>query len=105
MKAIHQRNRDAGVPLDVLYADIDYMDAEKVFTVDMDNYRGLKEYFEELNADGIRTIIIVDPGMIDDQQWYQPTIEGLEEDVFIRFENGQLVRGAVWPGPVFFPGQ
>lgn len=105
MKMIHQRNRDAGVPLDVLYADIDYMDAEKVFTVDMDNYRGLKEYFEELNADGIRTIIIVDPGMIDDQQGYQPTIEGLEEDVFIRFENGELVRGAVWPGPVFFPGQ
>ena len=105
MKMIHQRNREAGVPLDVLYADIDYMDAEKVFTVDPENYRGLKEYFEELNADGIRTIIIVDPGMIDDQQWYQPTIEGVKEDVFIRGEDGQVMRGAVWPGPVLFPGQ
>ena len=103
MKTVNQRNRDAGVPFDVQYADIDYMDAEKVFTVDPIHYQGLREYFQELNADGIRTIIILDPGMIDDQVFYQPTIQGIDEDVFIRGEDGQLMRGAVWPGPVFFP--
>jgi alpha-glucosidase (family GH31 glycosyl hydrolase) len=103
MKTVHQRNRDAGVPIDVQYADIDYMDAEKVFTVDPIHYQGLKEYFQELNADGVRTIIILDPGMIDDQVSYQPTIQGIDEDVFIRGDDGELMRGAVWPGPVFFP--
>jgi alpha-glucosidase (family GH31 glycosyl hydrolase) len=103
MKMINKRNRDAGIPLDVQYGDIDYMDAKKVFTIDSINYKGLKEYFKELNSDGIRTIIILDPGMIDDQKSYLPTIEGIKEDVFIKWENGSLMRGSVWPGPVFFP--
>jgi alpha-glucosidase (family GH31 glycosyl hydrolase) len=104
MKMINQRNRDAGIPIDVQYADIDYMDAAKVFTIDSINYKGLKEYFRQLNFDGIRTIIILDPGMIDnDQKNYLPTIEGIKENVFIKWKNGSLMRGAVWPGPVVFP--
>jgi alpha-glucosidase (family GH31 glycosyl hydrolase) len=105
MKMINQRNRDAGIPLDVQYADIDYMDKQKVFTVDPINYKGLKEYFEELNSEGVRTIIILDPAMFDDQTYYAPTVEGIKEDVFIKWDNGSLMRGAVWPGPVFFPGK
>ena len=104
MQVTNQRNRDAGVPLDVQYADIDYMESTKVFTVDPVHYRGLKEYFEQLNSEGVRTIIILDPGMIDDRNTYAPTIEGIEEDVFIKWDNESLMRGAVWPGPVLFPG-
>ncbi|UJR29922.1 hypothetical protein I4U23_017469 [Adineta vaga] len=103
MQMVNQRNRDAGIPLDVQYADIDYMDSAKVFTIDSKNYQGLKEYFESLNRDGIRTIIILDPGMFDDEKSYSPTIEGIKEDVFIKWENGSLMKGAVWPGPVYFP--
>ncbi|CAF3736759.1 unnamed protein product [Rotaria sordida] len=103
MQMTNKRNRDAGVPVDVQYADIDYMDAEKVFTIDSINYQGIKEYFQELNSEGIKTIIILDPGMIDDQEYYEPTIDGIKEDVFIKWDNGSLVRGTVWPGPVFFP--
>ena len=61
MKMVNQRNRDAGIPLDVQYADIDYMDSAQVFTIDSKRYRGLKEYFEDLNKNGVRTIIILDP--------------------------------------------
>ena len=103
MKLVNERNRQAGIPLDVQYADIDYMEAAKVFTIDPVNYKGLKEYFRQLNSEGVRTIVILDPGMIDDQKTYLPTIEGIEEDVFIKWDNGSLMRGAVWPGPVFFP--
>ena len=106
MKHVVQRNLDAGIPLDVQYADIDYMDAEKDFTIDPINYPGLKEYFKQLNDDGIRTIVILDPGTIDDQIYYQPTIEGIREDVFIKWDDGQgLMKGACWPGEVFFPGK
>jgi alpha-glucosidase len=105
MQTVVKRNLDAGIPLDIQYADIDYMDAEKDFTVDPINYRGLKQYFSQLNTDGVRTIVILDPGTIDDQNYYQPTIEGIQEDVFIKWEDGQtLMKGACWPGEVFFPG-
>ncbi|UJR12095.1 hypothetical protein I4U23_016273 [Adineta vaga] len=103
MQEVNQRNRDAGVPLDVQYADIDYMDANKIFTVDPINYRGLKEYFLQLNAIGIRIIIMLDPFAIDDQKYYTPTIEGIKQDVFIAWENGSLMKGACWPGEVFYP--
>ncbi|CAF2051540.1 unnamed protein product [Rotaria magnacalcarata] len=104
MQHVVKRNRDAGIPITVQYADIDYMDAKKDFTIDPINFRGLKEYFAELNADGIRTIIILDPATIDDQLHYAPTIEGIREDVFIKWDDGKtLMKGSCWPGDVFFP--
>ncbi|CAF4731027.1 unnamed protein product [Rotaria socialis] len=104
MQRVVKRNRDAGVPISVLYADIDYMDAEKDFTIDPINFRGMKEYFAELNADGIRTIVILDPATVDDQVHYAPTIEGIREDVFIKWDDGKtLMKGSCWPGDVFFP--
>ena len=105
MKNIVQRNRETGIPLDVQYADIDYMDAAKDFTIDAKNFQGLKEYFRQLNDDGIRTVIILDPGTIDDQTFYTPTIDGIENDVFIKWDDGTtLMKGSCWPGDVFFPG-
>ena len=105
MKNIVQRNREAGIPLDVQYADIDYMDAAKDFTIDGKNFQGLKEYFRQLNNDGIRTVIILDPGTIDDQTYYTPTIDGIKNDVFIKWDDGTtLMKGSCWPGDVFFPG-
>ncbi|CAF4383862.1 unnamed protein product, partial [Adineta steineri] len=47
--------------------------------------------------------VILDPGTIDDQRYYAPTIEGIQEDVFIKWEDGELMKGACWPGEVFFP--
>ncbi|CAF4513313.1 unnamed protein product [Rotaria socialis] len=104
MQKVIKRNRDAGVPLDVQHADIDYMDARKTFTIDSINYAGMKEYFLQLNNEGVRTIIILDPALFDDQVNYQPTVQGIQEDVFIKWSNGsELMKGACWPGEVFFP--
>ena len=41
------------------YADIDHYDERKVFTIDKVNFAGIKEYFEELRNNGMRTIIIL----------------------------------------------
>ncbi|CAF3890842.1 unnamed protein product, partial [Rotaria sordida] len=104
MKEIIKRNRDAGVPLDVQHADIDYMEARKTFTIDPVNYAGMKDYFFELNTDGVRTIIILDPALLDEQVNYAATIEGIQKDVFIKWSNeSRLMKGACWPGEVFYP--
>lgn len=44
---------------DVQYADIDHMEEQKDFTIDNKTYYGLKEYFDELRSNGMRTIIIL----------------------------------------------
>lgn len=44
---------------DVQYADIDHMDERKDFTIDPVNFNGLREYFNELRSQGMRTIIIL----------------------------------------------
>ena len=106
MKEIVQRNRNAGVPLDVQHADIDYMEARKTFTIDSINYAGMKSYFSELNADGVRTIVILDPALLDNQVNYLPTMDGIQKEVFIKWSNGSaLMKGACWPGEVFYPGK
>ena len=105
MKMVNQRNRDAGVPLDAQFADIDYMDNDKDFTIDPVNFAGLKEYFTQLNSIGVRTIIILDPGTFDNQITYTPTALGLNQSVFITWENGTAVRAVCWPGALFLPGK
>lgn len=105
MKKINQRNRAAGVPLDVQFADIDYMDAMKDFTIDPVNFTGLKDFFNELHADGLRTMIILDPGTFNDQLYYTPTIEGLKNNVYITWSNGTPMEAVCWPGALFMPGE
>jgi maltase-glucoamylase len=105
MQTVNKRNRDAGVPLDVQYADIDYMDANKDFTIDPINFQGLKQYFAQLHTEGLRTIIILDPGTFNDQLYYKPTIEGVKQNVYITWENGSFMEGVCWPGALFMPGK
>ncbi len=53
----------------------------------------------------MRTIVILDPGTIDDQNYYAPTIEGIRDDVFIKWDDGKLMKGTCWPGKLFVPGK
>ena len=105
LQMINQRNRDAGVPLDVQFVDIDYMDANKDFTIDPINFNGLKEYFAQLHTQGLRTIIILDLSVSDDQLYYTPTIEGVKQNVYVTWANGSSMRAVCWPGTVFVPGK
>ncbi|XP_067678896.1 maltase-glucoamylase-like [Haliotis asinina] len=86
MKDAVQRTRDAGIPHDVQYADIDHMDERKDFTVDNVSFPGLGEYFQELQRDGMKAIIILDPALISNVTGYEP------------YERMKTVRGNImWP--------
>ncbi|MCO5574033.1 hypothetical protein L7F22_027811 [Adiantum nelumboides] len=92
------------IPLDVMWSDIDYMDAYKDFTFDPTNYPvdQVKVFVDKLHADGQKYVIIIDPG-IKYETNYSTFQHGIEKDVFIKDVNGDNYLGQVWPGPVHYP--
>ncbi|KAL4807618.1 Alpha/beta-glucosidase agdC [Aspergillus unguis] len=93
----------ANIPLETMWTDIDYMDRRRVFTLDQERFpiskvRALVDYLHERNQ---QYIVMVDPAVAHAD--YPSFERGLEMDVFLRRENGELYQGAVWPGSTVFP--
>lgn len=53
------RNLDAGIPIDVQWNDIDYMERHNDFTYDGENFRQLPEFVNQLHAKGMHYIPII----------------------------------------------
>jgi maltase-glucoamylase len=59
LKAVVERTRAAGIPQDVQYADIDYMDFYRDFTYDKVNWAGFPEYVREVKEAGLHFVVIL----------------------------------------------
>lgn len=94
--------RANGIPCDSIWLDIDHMDGYRVFTWNRQSYPDPAGMICKLEANGIRVVGIVDPGVKIDPGWsvYE---SGLEQDVFCRTEAGNVYAGEVWPGKTAFP--
>ncbi|KAK7553719.1 putative alpha-glucosidase [Phyllosticta citricarpa] len=93
----------AGIPLETMWTDIDYMDYRKVFTLDplrfpLDKVRELVEY---LHAHQQHYIMMVDPAVAYKNNTAYDN--GAAADVFLKEEGGDVFIGVVWPGPAVFP--
>ncbi|XP_072551280.1 sucrase-isomaltase, intestinal [Salminus brasiliensis] len=92
--------KNASIPYDVQYADIDYMERQLDFTLGED-FQGLPELVDRMRAEGMRFIFILDPAISGNETKPYPAFEnGLKEDVFIKWpaELGDgIVWGKVWP--------
>ncbi len=94
--------RDKDMPADVIYLDIHHMEAYKVFTFDGEKFPDAKSMISALKKKGFRVVVIMDPG-IKTQKGYLPYEEGLEKDLFVKYPDGQIYEGQVWPGWCAFP--
>ncbi|MGC8652788.1 MAG: TIM-barrel domain-containing protein [Candidatus Kryptoniota bacterium] len=94
--------REKNIPCDVIYLDIDYMNGYRCFTWSPKNFPTPKEMLKQLHADGFKVVTIIDPGIKMDSS-YGVYKSGLNEDIFVRRNNGGLYTGQVWPGDCVFP--
>ncbi|MFD1039752.1 glycoside hydrolase family 31 protein [Virgibacillus byunsanensis] len=90
------------IPVDVIHLDIHYMNGYRVFTFDKEKFPNPEKMIADLRDMGIRIVPIVDPGVKRDPEYsiYQ---EGIRQDQFCKYIEGDVYFGDVWPGESGFP--
>ena len=92
------------------WMDIDYMFARWIMTLDPPRFALEKVQYviDQLHANQQDFIVMVDPATfsglpnssVDNYETYQ---SGVQQDVFLKYDSGDLYQGVVWPGPTVFP--
>ncbi|KAF8815919.1 hypothetical protein BYT27DRAFT_7186387 [Phlegmacium glaucopus] len=100
--------RQANIPLEVMWNDIDLYHAVRDFTSDPVRFPGeeVRAFIRGLTANNQHYIPIVDaaiPKQVNATDTYNPYTKGVEEGVFITNPDGTEYIGQVWPGYTVFP--
>ena len=102
IRTVAKQYQDAGIPLDSIYLDIDYMERYKDFTVDTERFPNLKGLATDMKEQGIHLVPIIDAG-VKIEDGYDVYEEGVQNKYFCKNAEGGDFVGAVWPGRVHFP--
>ncbi|PAP82251.1 hypothetical protein B1759_00400 [Rubrivirga sp. SAORIC476] len=94
------RRRD--LPLECIHLDIAYMDGYRVFTWDPEAFPDPKALTDDLKELGVRTVVIVDPGVKVDPDYFAYQ-EGTTRRFFCENPDGTDFTDTVWPGDVHWP--
>uniref|UniRef100_A0A7N8WI38 alpha-glucosidase n=1 Tax=Mastacembelus armatus TaxID=205130 RepID=A0A7N8WI38_9TELE len=96
---LYRDMRAAGIPYDVQYADIDYMERQLDFVLNPE-FKNLPHLVDRMREEGMRFIFILDPAISGNETHYPAFVRGKEADVFIKWPkhlSDEIVWGKVWP--------
>ncbi|TKA63184.1 hypothetical protein B0A55_11457 [Friedmanniomyces simplex] len=93
----------AGIPLETMWTDIDYMYLRRVFTLDPNRFPLylVQELVDHLRTHEQHYIVVVDPAVAC--QNYPAFNKGVQDNAFMKWSNGSIYQGVVWPGVTAFP--
>lgn len=100
--AVIEGYEKAGIPLDCVYLDIDYMERYKDFTINSEAFPDFENYVRRKKEQGIHLIPIIDAG-VKKEEGYRVYEEGRENGYFCKNADGTDFEAGVWPGMVSFP--
>ncbi len=93
--------RDKKIPCDVIYLDIDYMNGYRVFTWNKNRFPNPEKMISDLKDEGFKIIPIIDPGVKADSTYFAAK-EGLAKNLFVKYPDGVVYEGQVWPSWSYF---
>ncbi len=102
VRALADRFREAEIPCDAIYFDIDYMDGYRCFTWNETHFPNPKKLIADLKEQGFHSVAMIDPGIKEDPDYfiYQ---QGMEGGMFAKTTDGDVAKAPVWPGFCVFP--
>ena len=102
IREVVNKYRSAGIPLDMVYMDIDYMQDYKDFTINRTRFPNFEDFVEEMKEQGIRLIPIMDAAIAHDDKM-KIFEEGRNKGYFCTNESSGIFEAGVWPGWTAYP--
>ena len=100
--AVAQTFREKDIPADAIVFDIHYMEKYKIFTWDKKHFSDPKGLLAAIKKQGFHVVIMCDPG-IKVEPGYEAYDDGVKQDIFLKYPDGENYQGQVWPGWCHFP--
>lgn len=94
--------KEADIPLDAIFLDIDYMERFKDFTISDERFPDFAQFVLLMKSRGIRLVPIIDAA-VKVEDGYDVYEEGKKNNYFCKDENGDDYIVGVWPGKTVFP--
>ncbi len=102
IRAVAKGMRDNRIPCESVQYDIDYMDGYRVFTWDDEKYGKPGDLISELEKDGFKAVVIIDPATKKEDGYFMYD-EGVSKGYFATNPDGSIYVNKVWPGDATFP--
>lgn len=99
---VADRHEANGIPIDMIYLDIDYMERFEDFTVSGERFPDLKGLAADMKARGIHLVPIIDAA-VKKLDGYPVYDEGHAKGYFCKDEDGEDFVVGVWPGKSCLP--
>ncbi len=102
IRSVADSYRDAHIPMDMIYLDIDYLDNFKDFTVSPERFDRFPSFVSEMKERGLRLIPIIDAA-VKREEGYRVYDEGHARGYFCKGRDGEDYIVGVWPGMSVLP--